>query len=338
MALTDAQWSTIEQRSGVPRHVMQVLLNKGERSAQSSVSPAGAFGRAQLMPATAASLSRQYGVNPNTEFGNVLLGAMYLGSQKRTFGNWKLAFAAYNAGGRAVKRYGGVPPFKETQDYVRRTMAALGQGGGAQPPQTPGVPAQPLPAKVNQRLQVQPLPVAQFARQQMQQFAEGGEFDPMALQQEIVQTMRSQRPVAVGQNPQGRPVPITKQGGPMTVLDRKALNLVQGAMGTPYVWGGSKPGGFDCSGLLQWAWGKVGVSIPRTTYQQWSAGTPVGRGQLRAGDAVFFRGSDARGNLPGHVGMYIGNGKFIEAPHTGAVVRISKLAGRTDFQGARRFA
>jgi cell wall-associated NlpC family hydrolase len=121
-------------------------------------------------------------------------------------------------------------------------------------------------------------------------------------------------------------------------LERKAVGLVMASRGTPYVWGGSRPGGFDCSGLLQWAWGRLGVRIPRTTYDQWRVGRAVGRNQLRPGDAVFFRGSDPRGGLPGHVGMYIGGGKFIEAPHSGATVRISTLAGRSDYQGARRYA
>jgi len=323
---------------------MEVLLNKGEQSSQSSVSPKGAFGRAQLMPATAASLSRQYGVNPHTEFGNVLLGAMYLGSQKRTFGSWRLAFAAYNAGGGAVEQYHGVPPFKETQDYVRRTMAALTSGGGA------GAPTQPLPATPGQQPPTKPLPVklpAQpdiqgLARQQLQAQAAGDPYSPTQAFQQTVQEMLnpSLHPVRTGGiNPQtGQPVPVVKQGGTrMSHLDQKAVRLVQSAMGTPYVWGGESPSGFDCSGLLQWAWNRVGVQIPRTTYDQWTAGTAVSKKALRPGDAVFFRGSDARGNLPGHVGIYIGNGKFIEAPHTGSTVRVSNLAGRSDYVGARTF-
>ena len=125
-------------------------------------------------------------------------------------------------------------------------------------------------------------------------------------------------------------------------LDQQAVKLAESFQGTPYVWGGASPKGFDCSGLLQYVWGKEGVNIPRTTYTQWTAGKPVSTGQLQPGDAVFFKGSDSQtvnGKvLPGHVGMYIGNGKFIEAPHTGATVQISTLAGRTDFMGARRFA
>jgi cell wall-associated NlpC family hydrolase len=335
MALTNQQWATIERRTGVPRHVMQVLLGRGERSSQSSVSPKGAYGRAQLMPDTARALERQYKISTKGEFGNVLGGAYYLAQQKRAFGNWKLAFAAYNAGGGAVRRYGGVPPYKETQDYVRRTMAAL-QGGGASPGgSVPGrMHAQPPGIA---RLPGQP-DFSQANRNALMDMVEG-DYDPLKQLQQMQAAIRQQgqRVISLGKNPQGQPIPITKSGGKITPLDQKALHLVQSAMGTPYVWGGAKPGGFDCSGLLQWAWGKLGIQIPRTTYDQWSAGKAVPRGRLRVGDAVFFRGSDARGNLPGHVGFYIGNGKFIEAPHTGANVRISKLAGRRDYQGARRF-
>jgi len=183
MALTDAQWNTIQRRSGVPRHVMEVLLNRGERSSQSSVSPAGAFGRAQLMPATAASLSRQYGVNPRTEFGNVLLGAMYLGSQKRTFGSWKLAFAAYNAGGGAVSKYHGVPPFKETQDYVRRTMSALQAGGGGDAPAA--APSRQRGAGGSLGTFSTP-DLTALARQSQQDILEG-DWDPLKTQQSILE-------------------------------------------------------------------------------------------------------------------------------------------------------
>lgn len=136
---------------------------------------------------------------------------------------------------------------------------------------------------------------------------------------------------------------ITSQGVPFEIEGRaskralQAVNLAENYLGTPYVWGGSKPGGFDCSGLLQYVWAQRGVQIPRTTYDQVRAGAPVARSQLQPGDAVFFTGSDPMNGLPGHVGMYIGGGKFIEAPHTGASVRISELAGRRDFAGARRY-
>lgn len=122
-----------------------------------------------------------------------------------------------------------------------------------------------------------------------------------------------------------------------SVRGMSAVKIASTFLGVPYVWGGESPKGFDCSGLLQYVWSQKGVNIPRTTYDQWQTGQHVDANNLQAGDAVFFRGSDPRGDLPGHVGIYLGAGKFIESPHTGATVRISSLSRRTDYAGARRY-
>ena len=100
-------------------------------------------------------------------------------------------------------------------------------------------------------------------------------------------------------------------------------------LGTPYVWGGASPGGFDCSGLVVYAYAQVGVSLPHSSYALYGAGVPVSYDQLQPGDLVFFYGL-------GHVGIYIGGGSFIHAPHTGDVVKISSLAGYSGYVGARR--
>ncbi len=100
-------------------------------------------------------------------------------------------------------------------------------------------------------------------------------------------------------------------------------------LGTPYVWGGASPGGFDCSGLVVYAYAQVGVSLPHSSYALYNAGVPVSYDQLQPGDLVFFNGL-------GHVGIYIGGGSFIHAPHTGDVVKISSLAGYSGYVGARR--
>ena len=102
-------------------------------------------------------------------------------------------------------------------------------------------------------------------------------------------------------------------------------------LGVPYVWGGSSPAtGFDCSGFVAYVFAQVGVSLPHHAASQYSYGTPVSYDQLEPGDLVFFSGL-------GHVGIYIGGGQFVHAPHTGDVVRISSLADRmSSYVGARR--
>jgi cell wall-associated NlpC family hydrolase len=98
-------------------------------------------------------------------------------------------------------------------------------------------------------------------------------------------------------------------------------------LGVPYVWGGTSPTtGFDCSGLVQHVYGDLGVDLPRTSEEQAEAGTPVASlADAQPGDLVFFAGSDGTATSPGHVGVYIGNGMMIDAPHTGADVRIEPV-------------
>ncbi len=108
-------------------------------------------------------------------------------------------------------------------------------------------------------------------------------------------------------------------------------------LGTPYAWGGSSPTGFDCSGLAQYLYAKSGIQIPRTTYDQFKGGLAVPKSQLQAGDLVFFTGSDPKNGLPGHVGIYVGNGLMIDAPHTGDVVRVQSINSFGGYQGARRY-
>ena len=100
-------------------------------------------------------------------------------------------------------------------------------------------------------------------------------------------------------------------------------------LGTPYVWGGAAPGGFDCSGLASYAFAQIGKSVPHYTGAIWSAFPHVPSGALEPGDMLFFNGG-------AHMGIYIGNGQFVHAPHTGDVVRIADLGDRGDFIGAVR--
>ena len=95
-------------------------------------------------------------------------------------------------------------------------------------------------------------------------------------------------------------------------------------LGVPYRWGGTNPAtGLDCSGLVQRVYGDVGISLPRTSQQQVSVGTPVASlAQAQPGDLVFF---EPTASGPGHVGIYMGNGQMIDAPHTGTDVQVQAV-------------
>lgn len=113
-----------------------------------------------------------------------------------------------------------------------------------------------------------------------------------------------------------------------TAAAQAALNAAMSKLGSPYVYGATGPNNFDCSGLMLWAYGQAGITLPRTSREQSTFGAAVPRDQLQPGDLVFYYSPVS------HVGMYIGEGKMIHAPDTGDVVKISPL--QSQYAGARR--
>lgn len=116
------------------------------------------------------------------------------------------------------------------------------------------------------------------------------------------------------------------------------VGLAKKYLGTKYVFGGAQPGGFDCSGFVQYLYHQKGINLPRTTFDQIKVGQRIDKQQLQPGDIVFFNTeNDPRG--PSHEGLYIGGNQFIQSPHTGDVVKISSMSDpyyAQRFVGARR--
>ncbi|MDQ1695577.1 MAG: peptidoglycan DL-endopeptidase RipA [Frankiaceae bacterium] len=117
--------------------------------------------------------------------------------------------------------------------------------------------------------------------------------------------------------------------------EQQAVTYAESQIGKPYEWGAVGPDSYDCSGLVMWAYGNAGVTLDHWTGYQWREGARVSTSALRPGDLVFFATDTSNPDTIHHVGIYIGNGQMVEAPYTGANVRISS-AWRPDLIGAVR--
>jgi cell wall-associated NlpC family hydrolase len=153
--------------------------------------------------------------------------------------------------------------------------------------------------------------------------AQAAQAQVQAAQQQQALTLQSTAVGATASTPSGTVAPPSQYGGVVAIAMRY--------LGVQYVWGGASPSGFDCSGFVMYVYAQVGVSLPHYTGAQWNMGVAVAQSDLQPGDLVFFDGL-------GHVGIYIGGGQFIHAPHTGTVVQISSISGwyAATYVGARR--
>lgn len=134
------------------------------------------------------------------------------------------------------------------------------------------------------------------------------------------------------------PTPIPKITGIMPSLGGGVCDLATQFLGTPYRWGGSTPNAFDCSGFVRYCYARLGVSLPRTARQQYKTGLKVAGSALKAGDLIFF---DMMKGYVSHVGMYLGDGRFIHASNPRSGVRIDSIDSpsyKKHIVGARRYA
>jgi murein DD-endopeptidase len=140
----------------------------------------------------------------------------------------------------------------------------------------------------------------------------------------------------------GSPTRGTKPAAPTAVaqtLTEQGAAIAQHALdqlGRPYRFGGSEPSGFDCSGLVRFAYNQIGISVPRTTVEQYQTAHPVGLTELMPGDVLFFKLTTAEVS---HVAINLGDGRFVHAPASGRNVEVRKLEGyfQTRLIGAGRF-
>jgi cell wall-associated NlpC family hydrolase len=126
----------------------------------------------------------------------------------------------------------------------------------------------------------------------------------------------------------------THQATRSTVFGVRVAKYARKLLGVPYVYGGSSPSsGFDCSGFVRYVYERFGVDLPHSSYADFNIGRSISRGALKPGDLVFFHGL-------GHVGLYIGSGRFIHAPHSGTSVQVDSMSGwyAGRYDGARRLA
>jgi peptidoglycan DL-endopeptidase CwlO len=154
------------------------------------------------------------------------------------------------------------------------------------------------------------------------------------LQAQLAEQAREKKAAAAAaaqQTSQSTPSSIVPPPGPPVASNGaghpQAASIALQYLGVPYVYGGASPGGFDCSGLVMYVYARLGISLPHYTVAQWNATQPIA--SPAPGDLVFFDGL-------GHVGIYIGNGQMVDAPHTGSVVRIDSISGFGSYNGARR--
>jgi hypothetical protein len=129
-------------------------------------------------------------------------------------------------------------------------------------------------------------------------------------------------------------LPVVDSDGGKGGLRASIVENARSFVGTPYVWGGTSPRGFDCSGFVQYVYARAGIPLPRVSFQQANAGTRIPLNDLRPGDLVAWDNS-SRNNGADHIAIYLGHGRIAEAPRTGIDLRVRRLGQDEGAWGSR---
>lgn len=318
----------IGQANGLPPGLLPALVNQESGFNIEARSPVGALGLGQLMPQTAAGLGV---IDPFNPTQNLTGSAQYLRDQLNRFGSVPLALAAYNAGPAAVAKYGGIPPYQETQNYVHTIMSAMQAQPKPLPPPLGSLGSSPRPGGI--------LPPAEQPRKNIGAILHAIDTDNIqgllgALRQPKIHPAAS-FPGLWAPHPDA---PETAQAVPG--VRGAVISSAAKYLNVPYIYGGNDPkNGIDCSRFVQLVLSDNGIQVGRTTTAQYQQGQAVPLHAMQAGDVVFTEPGQGPSGGPGHEGLYIGNGKVQESPHTGDKNKIVDLSGflKGGLVGIRRY-
>lgn len=388
MAVNPAYLQAVRAASkqyGVPPELLAGQIQAESGWNPNAKSPAGAVGISQFMPGTA----KGYNLDPTDPIASIMAQGKMMGSLLKSYkGDKRLALAAYNAGAGAVAKYHGMPPYKETQNYVDNILNKFqknypGLKAGSKLPLPSGAttdnPFGTGPSLVKSPADVSQTPAPGSSQQSGSPGSPVLNLSPQGLldaaKSHLGTTERDKGTSFIEQtflqhnNPLGSatdpvtnaPLPsgafskvqvhqLKTQPGLDPKLSPSGQGIVAAALkfkGTPYSWGGggtagpslgvgrgANTKGFDCSGLIQYAvFQATGKKIARVASQQLADATPVDIKHAKPGDVIGF---GTKSNVH-HIGIYIGDGKYIAAPRTGSFVQVSSLAGRNDVVGVGRY-
>lgn len=212
---------------------------------------------------------------------------------------------------------------------VRAALSLSDEAPATADPVAPVVAAPPVASTLTSALQtVQVSSIVDDATNAAKTFAGQAAAAKAAADQKAA-AAKAAAAAAVAHVPRPKPVTDAPKVTAGAGVGAAALAIAESKIGKPYVWGAAGPNAFDCSGLVQWAFKQVGVSLPRTSAAQSQVGTAVSKADLRPGDLVFFYSPVS------HVGIYMGDGKVLNATQSGEPVQISNMA-YMPFHNARR--
>lgn len=326
----DNYFAEAAQTYEIPEQLLKAIAKAESNFDPHATSPKGAQGVMQLMPATSKSLGIEDPYDPRS---NIMGGAKHLKEYlDRYEGDVELSLAAYNAGPGNVKKYGGIPPFKETQNYIKKITDYVGGNLNHLMSNRAGQnrsPVTSVPGRLGDRQaeKMNALYLIEMLKLRLQMSAYGGQ-DPLSLGQggDLFSSFISSQTspgifadrIEAVQDPEKNKY-ISSEGAANTNF-KAVIAEAEKHLGSPYVWGGASPAtSFDCSGFITWIFNRSGVHpMSRTTAQGiYNQSKKITPDEVRPGDLIFFKGTYNSEGPVSHIGMITGDNMMIHSGSNG---------------------